>query len=162
MEAEMRGDKVIVDSREHHDKGWYGNMEGKKLVLDLIEAMLLVEREKLEIKGMDRDSFMRHCTGAEPGFMPKYTVYRDLGDRGLPVRTGFRGSDFRVYDRGANAGKNAKVKWIVFTDAEDSPCEMERLGRLIKLAKNIRAVALWAVADNDFDVTYYIINSISP
>ncbi|MBL7160122.1 MAG: hypothetical protein ISS95_01010, partial [Candidatus Aenigmarchaeota archaeon] len=88
--------------------------------------------------------------------------YRDLRERGLPVRTGFKDSDFRVYDRGAKPGKGNKIKWIVFAAAEDYPCKMEQLGKAIKLSENIKATALWGIVDNDTDCTFYIINSTSP
>lgn len=78
------------------------------------------------------------------------------------MRSGFKGSDFRVYDRGAKAGEAEKVKWIVFAANEDEPAALEQLGKAIKLAANIRALALWAVVDNDLDVTYYIINELVP
>ncbi|MFQ6009606.1 MAG: tRNA-intron lyase [Candidatus Aenigmatarchaeota archaeon] len=163
MEAEVKEDKVIVEEGEElYEQGWYGNLEGKKLILDLVEAVLLMERAKIELKDMDFKEFFHYCSKIDPRFTARYAVYRDLRDRGLPVRTGFKGSDFRVYERGAKPKKQGKVKWIVFAEAEDYPCEMEKLGKAIKLGKNIRAVALWAIVDNDLDVTYYIINSISP
>ena len=51
---------------------------------------------------------------------------------------------------------------IVFASAEDYPCELAQLEKAMKLAQNIRAVALWAVVDNDTDCTFYIINEVKP
>ena len=93
----------------------------------------------------------------DPKFLPRFIVYRDLRERGLPVRIGFKGSDFRVYERGAKPEKVESVKWIVFTDSEDYSCELNKLTKAIQLAENIKSEALWAVVDNDTDVTYYII-----
>ena len=80
-----------------------------------------------------------------------------MRERGLPVRIGFKGSDFRVYSRGDRPDSNAEVKWIVFAESEDYLCELDKLNKAFELAENIRAVSLWAVVDNDLDVTYYII-----
>lgn len=169
MEAKLLKDKVFVEDpsgKELYETGWYGNWKKDKLELDLVEAALLSERGKVEVflnkKKMGFEAFFHYCAGLDPRFIARYIVYKDLRDRGLPVRMGFKGSDFRVYERGAKPGKAEKVKWIVFASAEDYICALEQLGKAIKLAQNIRALALWAVVDNDTDVTYYKINSISP
>lgn len=165
MKGKLIEDKVIVsgeEAKEVFNTGWYGNLKKKKLELDLVEALLLVERERLEVfqknKKMKFEDFYHFCC-SKKGFEYKYIVYKDLRDRGLPVRIGFKGSDFRVYERGAKPGKEGKIKWIVFTIAEDYPCKIDELGNAIKLSKNIRTTTLWAVVDNDFDVTYYILQS---
>jgi len=169
MEAKLLKDKVLIEDpsgKELYETVWYGDIVKGKLELSLIEATLLCERGKIEIfKGKEKigfREFFHYCAKQDPHFIPRYIVYKDLRDRGLPVRMGFKGSDFRVYERGAKPGKAENVKWIVFASAEDYTCALEQLGRAIKLAKNIRALALWAVVDNDTDVTYYIINLISP
>ncbi|MFH0830166.1 MAG: tRNA-intron lyase [Candidatus Aenigmatarchaeota archaeon] len=152
--------------RELYDTVWYGELEGENVVLDMIEAVLLSERARLEVTdGSRKFSFneLYHLAAkSDSKFAARYAIYRDLRERGLPVRLGFKGSDFRVYDRGAKPGSAAVAKWIVFASAEDWPAALEQLGKAIRLAANIRALALWAVADNDLDVTYYIINELVP
>jgi len=165
MIGELSGGSVslpIDQAKEIYESGWYGNQEGERLVLSLVEAAFLLERGKIGISGTDLEKFLQHCSEKDPHFIARYAVYKDLRERGLPIREGFKGCDFRVYERGANAEKPGKVKWIIFAEAEDYPCVFERLGNAIELAKNIRAVAIWAVVDNDTDVTFYIINSVEP
>lgn len=164
VEAKISGNKVIVEgaeAKEIYDAGWYGKFENNQLELDLVEAVLLYERMKIEIfddnKKVSLKDFFDFCCKTEKNFMTRYFVYRDLRERGLPIRIGFKGSDFRVYERGATPGTES-VKWIVFVASEDYPCKFNQLGKAINLSKNIRALALWAVVDNDSDVTYYIIN----
>lgn len=162
LKGELINNKVIVKGgEEFYKKGLYGNLKGDVLELDLIEALFLAERGRIQIivngKGISIKDFYHFCC-KQDGFEYKYIVYKDLRGRGLPVRMGFKGCDFRVYERGTKFDKMDKVKWIVFSAAEDYPCNMDQLGRAIKLAKNIRTTALWAVVDNDSDVTYYIIN----
>jgi tRNA-intron endonuclease len=169
MEAALLKDKVLIEDpsgKELYDNGWYGSIEGGKLELALVEAALLSERAKIEItfdgRKLPFKDFFSKCAEQDAHFIARYTVYKDLRDRGLPVRMGFSGSDFRVYERGAKSDKAENIKWIIFASAEDNTCALEQLGKAIKLAKNIRALALWAVVDNDNDVTYYIISSVSP
>lgn len=161
MKCEIKENKVVSNDKEIYENGWYGKLKDEIIELDFVEAALLIERGKIDV-GMNFENFMHFCSENEKKFITKYLVYKDLKERGLPVRTGFRGCDFRVYERGANASKKNSVKWVIFSSAEDSPCEIEQLGHAIKIAKNIRAIALWAVVDNDESITYYIISEITP
>ncbi len=167
--GKLEGDKIVAegpDAIELFNTGWYGNLEGNKLELDTVEAVLLSERVKLEIekdgKKISFKEIFQIASEKDERFAARYMVYKDLRDRGLPVRMGFKGSDFRVYDRGAKPGEKENIKWIVFASSEDYPCALEQLGKAIKLSQNIRATALWAVVDNDEDVTFYIISNVKP
>ena len=105
---------------------------------------------------------------ADERFPERFRVYEDLRERGLLVRTGFKfGCDFRVYDRGVKLKKGPKsqkehTKWIVFAIPEDYTCGFQELSRAVRLAHNIRAKMLWAVVDNEGDVTYYEIVRKTP
>jgi tRNA-intron lyase len=169
FEAELIDDKVVVSGEdalaELYESVWYGKPAERGLELELVEACLLAERARIEIKKdgekLDFKEFFQLCCAIDHRFVPRYTVYHDLRERGLPVRLGFKGTDFKVYERGAKPTTAAEAKWIVFAESEDYPCEFNKLGKAIKLALNIRALALWAVVDNDLDVTYYIISTPS-
>lgn len=175
FKAELSEEKVIVWDKEGanqiFESGWYGELLEDRLILDLVEAMLLLERGKIEIKSkkkMSTKEFYNHCLKIDPRFHTRYVVYKDLRDRGLPVRTGFKfGCDFRVYERGITPVKKGPkaphehTKWIVFTVAEDYVCSFQELSRAVRLAHNIRANMLWAVVDNENDVTYYSITYLS-
>ena len=175
--AELAEEKVIVWDKEGakniFDSGWYGELFEDRLELALVEAMLLLERKKIEItkgkkKKISFKDFHDYCLKIDPRFKIRYTVYRDLRERGLPVRTGFKfGCDFRVYERGVTPIKKGPkaahehTKWIVFTVSEDYNCSFQELSRAVRLAHNIRANMLWAVVDNENDVTYYSITYLS-
>jgi tRNA-intron lyase len=166
--AEIADNKVIVREpeaiKELHETVWYGKPVNGKLELELIEACLLCERAKIEImiKGrkLEFKDFYHLCCKIDPRFVPRYAVYHDLRERGLPVRIGFKGCDFRVYERGAKPAAAPAVKWIVFVASEDYVCALRQLGKAMRLAENIRAMALWAVVDNDLDCTYYILKRL--
>ena len=168
--AVMEGDVVVVEGEEAvelFNSGWFGNLEDKKIVLSLIEAFFLLERGRIEIfdgkKWLSIKEFQALCNSKQNDFMFRYAVYRDIRERGLVARIGFSGTDFRVYERGAKPSKaETKIKWVVFCSGEEYDCELERLGNAIRLSHNIRCTALWAVVDSDLDVTYYIINEITP
>ena len=175
--AELTEDRVIVwdkeGAQELFENGWYGDLEGERLELALVEAMLLLERNKIEIvkgkKNVNKKDFHAHCIKSDSRFNTRYTVYKDLRDRGLPTRTGFKfGCDFRVYERGVSPVKKGPkqahehTRWIVFSVPEDYTCSFQELSRAVRLAHNIRANMLWAVVDNDSAVTFYQITYLSP
>lgn len=176
IKAELQEDRVIIwnkkDARKTFESGWFGDLFKDKLELALVEAALLLEREKIQIKKkrkkMSFKDFYKFCLKIDKRFRTRYAVYKDLRERGLPTRTGFKfGCDFRVYERGVRPIKKGPkaphehTKWIVFCVAEDYICSFQELSRAVRLAHNIRANMLWAVVDNENDVTYYNVTYIS-
>jgi len=175
--AELQEDRVIIwneeDAKQIFESGWYGELLEDRLELALVEAALLLKRKKIQIlkdkKKLSFEDFYKHCLEKDKRFHTRYVVYKDLRERGLPVRTGFKfGCDFRVYERGVKPIKRGPkaphehTKWIVFSVPEDFVCSFQELSRAVRLAHNIRAHMLWAIVDNENDVTYYEVNYISP
>lgn len=145
----------------------FGKKLDKNLELALVEALYLLEKGKisvkLEKKSLKFDALLDYGVKKDPRLHEKYIVYRDLRDRGLLVKTGFKfGCDFRVYQRGIALKKGPKTpqehtKWVVYTVPEDYTCSFQELSRAVRLAHSIRAKMLWAVVDNESNVTYYTI-----
>ncbi len=174
VDTTLEGDKVIVVENSEHvfEPGFYGKQIGDRLELALVEAVLLLRRGRIKVhsgkKHMDFKELYDHSASLDSRFSERYRVYEDLRDRGLLVRTGFKfGCDFRVYERGVQLKKGPKsskehTKWIVFSVSEDYSCSFQELSRSVRLAHNIRARMLWAVVDNEGDVTYYQITRHKP
>jgi tRNA-intron endonuclease len=143
----------------------FGKKSEKRLEISFTEALYLLDKKKLEaVRGKKKLTFrgmMAFGLERDPRLHEKYVVYRDLRERGLVVKTGFKfGCDFRVYQRGIGVKKGPKTprehtKWIVFTVPEDYTCSFAELSRSVRLAHSIRARMLWAVVDNENDVTYF-------
>ncbi|MBU3905166.1 MAG: tRNA-intron lyase [Nanoarchaeota archaeon] len=170
IKAELVNDKIYIfdepEAQRLYNTGWYGNISQRGLELTLIEAASLYEKEKLEIYEKNKKitflKFIKHANDLDNRFNVKYQVYRDLRERGLPVRTGLKfGCDFRVYERGVKPMKKGPkqeqehTKWIVFAVSENYTQSFQELSRSVRLAHNIRANMLWAVVDGDNNVTYY-------
>ncbi len=173
MDGEIKEERVVIwdldEGRNVFNSGWYGKLLDDRLELSLVESAYMLEKKKLKIKKMTFKKFFNHAMKIDKRFNVRYTVYRDIRERGLPIRTGFKfGCDFRVYERGVKpmkrGPKSAKehTKWVVFAVPEDYTCSFQELSRAVRLAHNIRANMLWAIVVNDRDVTYYEIKFISP
>ncbi len=173
IEVELLQDRgVIWEGCPDLEEKSYGKKIEERLELSLVELLYLLEKGKISVrkgkKIMDFKSLMRHGVKLDKRLHEKYIVYRDLRDRGLVVKTGFKfGCDFRVYQRGVKVKKGPKstvehTKWIVFATSEDYTCSFAELSRAVRLAHSIRARMLWAVVDNENDVTYYEVLRMKP
>ncbi len=185
LPEELTGKKEVIDTVFEEDKviatekaeqlyepGYYGKLFENRLELALAESCLLLKRGRIRVlrdgKPVKFDELFTHATSLDKRFPERYRVYEDLRERGLLVRTGFKfGCDFRVYERGVQLKKGPKTskehtKWIVFAVSEDFTCSFQELSRAVRLAHNIRARMLWAIVDNEGDVTYYQITRHKP
>ena len=175
--GDVNENKVIVwgikDANEIYDLGYFGKIkDDDRNELALEEAMLLVNRNRLDVRKngrkISRKKFYEYACSVDKEFPWKYRVYEDLRNRGLLARTGFKfGTHFRVYGRGVRLIKGPKkrkehTKWIVHAVPETFICSFPELARAVRLAHNIRAKMLWAVVDNEGDVTYYEIIRKTP
>lgn len=143
----------------------YGNKTERGLELSIVEALYLLEKKKIEIKKgrikLDFEKFFKKALKIDKRLRERYIVFRDLRDKGLVTKTGFKfGCDFRVYRRGVSVKKGPKsaaehTKWIVFAVPEDYICSFQELSRAVRLAHSIRATMLWAIVDADNNVTYF-------
>ena len=133
----------------------------------MLEALYLLEKKKIKVKGSDgkkvsRKSLLQYAAKREARFYSKYTVFRDLRDRGFCVKTGFKfGFDFRVYPRGKKPGQ-AHTQWVVHVATQDQRFTSPGLSRMVRLAGNIRAALLLAVVDSENDINYYEMKRVTP
>ena len=144
----------------------------KKLELSFVEALYLLEKGRIAVKKsgkkMGFHDLMEFGLERDKRLHEKFIVYRDIRDRGFVAKTGFKfGCDFRVYQRGVGVKKGPKsasehTKWIVYTVPEDYACSFAELSRAVRLAHSIRAQMLWAIVDNEGDVTYFEVVRIKP
>lgn len=182
-EGEVLEERVIIwdkDSVNLYDEAGYGKPlpeeEPNRLEMDLVEAAYLVEKGKLKVttkedgkkKKMEFQDLMEFGIKSVNIFHSSYLVYRDLRERGYLCKSGFKfGTVFRVYDRGVKLKRGPKAahehtKWIVQPVAEEAAFSLPELSRAVRLAHNIRAKILWAVADKEGSITYYEIIRVTP
>lgn len=179
--VEFVENKAVVWNRDEgsriYSEKYFGKwIEEEKITylqLSLEEAMLLVERGHIKIaesgKHLSAQEFYGRCVGLDREFPQKFTVYRDLRNRGYIVKSGFKfGTHFRVYERGVNpyktGGKETKehTKYNVHAYPENQVLTPQEWSRYVRLSHNIRATALMGIVDEEGDVTYYKIIRTKP
>ena len=174
LEGILLKDRVVIwdvdKAKNLFNKKSFGKLKDDRLELALIEAAYLLDKKKISIKGngkMRFSDFFEYCKKIDPRFKLRYSVYKDLRDKKLPTRSGFKfGCDFRVYSKGANPMKRGQkksrehTKYIVYAVSENYECSFAELSRAVRLAHNIRANMLWAVVGND--IKYFSVEFFKP
>jgi len=166
----LTGQKVIVTEKKIADqltqKG-FGERKSTKLVLDLKEALYLIEKNKIEVsdendKKMKFEELLKIAAKKEKAFHSKFVVYSDLREKGYCVKTGFKfGFDLRVYPRGKKPGQ-AHTQWVVKVAEQNERFSMPEYSRMIRLAQNLNTLPLIAIVDSEDDINYYEAKRILP
>jgi tRNA-intron endonuclease len=167
MNSELSGDLVIVregNIAKIHEKSHYGNVTEDGLELSLIEALYLMEKGKLEVN-IDSDDvtiekLIKLIRGQ--GSFTNYIVFKDLRNRGYIVKTGFKyGSEFRLYERGKSPG-DGHSNYLVKVASENSKFMMSDLSSYVRVAHGVNKKLLFAVVDDENDITYYNVEWTRP
>ena len=143
----------------------FGEKKEEGLILSLYEAAYLLERGKIRVtregREMSYEEFLEYAEKVEPRFFVKYTVFRDVRDRGYVIKTGFKfGSHFRVYPRGKKPGE-AHTQYVIVVVSEEDSFEPNEVARMVRVATGIRTKLLLAFVDSENDIVYYKIERIS-
>jgi tRNA-intron endonuclease len=171
VKAEQVGERVLTEStneaRELYDKNRFGSvLENGKVQLSLMEALYLVEKNRIQIKeGRKKvkfEDFLKKAQSKEAGFWVKYCVYKDLRIRGYIVKTALKfGADFRVYDRGVKPGED-HARWVVFPVHENSALTWHEFAAKNRVAHSTKKRLLIGIVDEENSVTYYEIRWVRP
>ncbi|MBU0685491.1 MAG: tRNA-intron lyase [Thermoplasmatota archaeon] len=170
MTGQLNGSEVLVDEQAEasqiHNKGFYGvPQSGGAVRLDLMEALYLVESNRLEVltgdKKMSAGDLLRLAHKLSEGFEIRYLVYRELRSRGYIVKLGQPPLDFRVFPRGGSPNKTPS-KWWVAAISERWEFNLGDLLENLDRTTDVRKKLLLAVVDEESDVTYYEVRRVAP
>ena len=133
-----------------------------------VEALYLINGGKLKVidpesgRELGFKELSAILSKRDPELMLKYLVYADLRSRGYIVKTGLKfGAHFRVYDRGDKPGE-AHSKFLVHAIPEGAKFTPAEFARAVRLAHSVRKTMLFAVVDDEGDVTYYSLTHERP
>ncbi len=154
-------DRVIVWGQENaqylYNHGFYGNpLDEIRIQLSLIEAAYLLENDLIQVKDrntneyMDYVSFKSNAESIEPEFNIKYRVYRDLREKHMVPKTGFKfGTHFRLYRNTCSLENKLHSEYLVHAISLDHIFKLPILSRAVRLANSVRKKMLFAVEYND-------------
>ncbi len=165
VEAFLEKERVITENsdaaRELYNQGVYGGiMKDGMLQLSLIEAQYLLEKQRINLldrknKVVTPDALMKKATRIEPNFWVRYSVYRDIRERGYVIKTALKfGADFRIYDRGVKPGED-HARWIVYPVHETEHLTWYEFAAKNRVAHSTKKRLLIGVVDDEGDVSYW-------
>ncbi|MGQ9760117.1 MAG: tRNA-intron lyase [Candidatus Methanomethylicaceae archaeon] len=155
--------KVVLSGPEAeavHQQGFFGEMENGRLTLFDVEALFLLEREKIVVtdsngKPMTFPEIVALLSRKDPDLWLRYLLYSDLRRRGYIVKLGYGpGLEFRVYRRGAVVGKEP-AKYLVYGLVEGKTVSISELRNIANTAKLSNKDLVLAVIDRQGEITYY-------
>jgi tRNA-intron endonuclease len=168
--ATLLEDRVVLwdpeASRRLHDGGFYGKPVGERLQLSLVESAYLLDRGMISLVdragiAMDQKDFAAKAKLIESDFDLKFSVYKDLRDKSLVVKTGFKfGTHFRVYKQVKGPGKVPHSEYLVHTVSVDHVFLPPVLSRAVRLAHSVRKLMIFAYASDE--VRYLEIKRLKP
>ncbi len=133
-----------------------GEKEGDKIIYMFSEALYLVEKNLMNVfdlkeKMLSKRKLLKKLLRIDKKILLKYTVYKNLKDKGLIPKTALKyGSDFRVYKK-----RNQHSKWVCFVDSERGSLGWTEFSSKNRVAHSTKKNLLLAIVDAENDVTYY-------
>ncbi|MEM4703119.1 MAG: tRNA-intron lyase [Candidatus Pacearchaeota archaeon] len=151
---------------ELYEKSRFGELVEGKIHYSLLEALYLLERDKILIyegkKKLTKNQFIEKVKKLEPNFWTKYRVFCDMRNRGYTVKTALKfGADFRVYERGVKPGQE-HARWLLFPVYESSGLTWHEFAAKTRVAHSTKKRLLIGIVDHEGDVTYYEIRWLRP
>jgi len=158
----LRDSRLVVWSPEQGQRllrsGYYGKPLGvpkpkedfdSPLVLDPIEGVYLLEKGMIRVfSGAEKreiglQELRSTSSGILEGFEERYTVYRDLRERGLVATPGIKyGCDFAVYRGGPGVDHAPFIVQVKKVDESLSASEMVKAGRLATTVRKTFIIAM--------------------
>ncbi|HVO77610.1 MAG TPA: tRNA-intron lyase [Methanomassiliicoccales archaeon] len=170
MPGELEGESVVVadqaEGSQIYNKGFYGYpRSGGGLELDLLEALYLLESDRLKVldqgRPVDNLELIRRAGKAVQDFEIRYIVYRDLRQRGYIVKADAGDFDFRVYPRGGTPTTSQTKHWVNAV-SERAAFRIRDMLRLSETSQRTRKELMLAVVDEEGDITYYQSSKADP
>jgi len=167
IDGYLYGEGTILnkDFEQLHDQNFYGFEEEGTLRLSIYETLFLVEKEILAVEDIntgeelsveDIKPIYRSKRGE---FGTEYKVYKDLRERGLIPKTGFKyGAPFRAYSADP---EEKHAEFIIQPVKKDYGCRWYKVSRAIRVAHSVRKDFLYAMVKNN-DVYYMKIKRETP
>jgi tRNA-intron endonuclease len=168
--ATLLEDRVVLwdesASGRLHESGFYGQPVGGRLQLSLVESAYLLEHEMIELadrsgEPLGIEKFKERAGGIEEDFDLKFNVYRDLRNRKLVVKTGFKfGSHFRVYKQVQGLERVPHSEYLVHVIPSNHIFHLQAMSRAVRLAHSVRKQMVFAYPDDG--VKYLEIRRLRP
>ncbi|MBZ3935247.1 tRNA-intron endonuclease [Methanimicrococcus blatticola] len=148
-------ERVILADKETADllynRAFFGKMmDEERLLLSLPEAQYLAENGVLELYDMDGkalslEEFSKSASLIDSEFLKKYTIYKELKEKGFVPKTGFKfGTHFRVYRKVDSLDKIPHSEFLLHVVSLEFEFKLPATSGAIRLANSVRKRMIYA------------------
>lgn len=160
IKATLMENRVIIFdkelSKELFEKEFYGKPFGEALQLSFVEALYLMQKQKLEIKDINdkkisKTDFLRIAEKIQSDIKQRLSVYSLLKKNGMIVKTGFKfGTHFRAYSKNPDETHAEHLVQVVPADYKGLWSDISRGVRLGHSVNKNFIFACFSKKDIDF------------
>ncbi len=151
------GDKCFINEgfENLYENNFYGSKVKNTLKLSFYETLYLKDKGSLEIEEAEDFKNLKSKHSKRKGFKLMNEVYRDLRDRGLIPKTGFKyGAEFRAY---ADNPDDIHAEYIIQPVEKDHEYRWYEVSRAVRVAHSVRKDFLFGVPEEkENDEVYYL------
>ena len=144
----------------------YGSRVGSRLELSMIEAAYLLDSGQLVLRDatsgrtVTRERLQRRAHRLDPRFVERLTAYRDLRQRKLVVKTGFKyGAHFRAYPRNP---EHAHARYLIQAVPDSHRAPWPEVAGSVRVAQGVRKEFVIAGVAPDSAVRFLTLDRIRP
>jgi tRNA-intron endonuclease len=131
-------------------KEFFGKPFGETLQLSFVEALYLLEKNVLEIQTTDgtilsEEKCVHKMQKLQPDIVQRLMVFKDLKQRGLLVKTGFKfGAHFRAYSKHPEA---THAEYLIHVIEKGFTSVWAEVSRAVRLAHSVNKEFIFACID---------------
>ncbi len=168
IEGTVFGDKCYVreGGKELHEFGFYGRESDDELQLSMVETLYLIEKKVLIVhhgstgEEMDKTDIKNYADSIQNDFLLRYNVYKNLRERGLIPKTGFKyGTAYRCY---LGEPEDHHADFMIQPVVENYACSWYDISRAVRVAHTVRKEFMLARSLSDMSVSYIRIKRKTP
>ena len=154
---------IIFDkniSLKLHKNEFFGKPFGEGLQLSLIEALYLIEGGFLQIELKDINNLKKEIIKIQPDIEDRITIYKDLKNKGLIVKTGFKfGTHFRAYTKNPD---QIHAEFLIHIIKQENESMWEEISRAVRLAHSVNKEILFARLSKNKKIDYIKFGRLRP
>ena len=168
VQVHFLGDRAVVldeaPAARLHEAGFFGKIVGRRLQLSLLETAYLLEAGLIDVRNAETDRpvglarLMREAKAVQPDFELRLRAYRDLTERGVISKTGFKyGAHFRAYEGDPDVHH---AKYLVHVVPKGHRGAWPEISRAVRLAHGVKKQILFG--EVGVDVRYVKLERVRP
>ncbi|MCK5261985.1 MAG: tRNA-intron lyase [Thermoplasmatales archaeon] len=167
--GELVDNKIIVkkpkDAGRFYTRSHFGkSLSGNKIQLDLIEGIFLLSESKIRIfhnkNEMSFQDLVKICMQKIPEFGIKYLLFKDLRNRGHPIKLCEENEHTTFYQFKQKDNDTNEKQFYISAFSERDILDLEDTKKVINEVTKKNGDLWYGIVDEEGDITYYDVTSL--